>query len=300
MATLLINNMKTIFSIVFLFIAQALYAQKQTTFTVNFDFNKYDITPMAAARLDSFVATILSKPTSFTIDIYGHCDSVGSNEYNDVLSLNRTESVKNYLAAKGLPSFSVFKEKGLGKRQPLNKNATDYERFLNRRVVVDVTIPGRSVVTIPVKKTGEKIHEKSVEKTVTTFVTDTSTTVGSKFTLKNLIFIGGRHFLMPESFPVLWELLSVMNENPKLEISIEGHVCCIPGNNDGIDLDLNTANLSEMRAKYVYDHLVRYGISPKRLSYKGFGHQYPLAAYPEKNVEEMNNNRRVEIKVVSK
>ena len=292
--------MKTIFSIVLLFITQALYAQKQTNFTVNFDFNKYDITPMAAARLDSFVATILSKPTSFTIDIYGHCDSVGSNEYNDVLSLNRTESVKNYLAAKGLPSFSVFKEKGLGKRQPLNNNATDYERFLNRRVVVEVTIPGRSVVTIPQKKPFEKINDKPVQKTVTAFVTDSTTKVGNKITLKNLIFIGGRHFLVPESYPVLWELLSVMNENPKLEISIEGHVCCIPGSNDGIDLDYNTANLSEMRAKYVYDHLVRYGISPSRLSYKGYGHQYPVAVYPEKTVQEMDSNRRVEIKIVSK
>ncbi len=288
--------MKILFSIALILTVSLLFAQKQTAFTVNFDFNKFEITPAAAARLDSFANTILTKPTTFTIELYGYCDSIGSNQYNDALSLKRTEAVKNYLADKGLPSFSVIKEEGFGKRQPLNNNATDHDRFLNRRVELTISIPGRSVVTIPEKKPGKKI----IEKTITTIITDTSTKVGSKIVLRNLIFIGGRHFLVPESNSVIKELLLVMNNNPKLEISIEGHVCCIPGTNDGIDLDLGTPNLSEMRAKTVYDYLIYFGISPKRLSYKGFGHQFPITAYPEKTVEEMNMNRRVEIKIVSK
>jgi outer membrane protein OmpA-like peptidoglycan-associated protein len=138
------------------------------------------------------------------------------------------------------------------------------------------------------------------KKTITQFVSDTSNKAGSRVVLKDLIFIGGRHFLVPESVPAIQELLTVMNKYPTLVISIEGHVCCIPGTNDGIDLDLNTSNLSEMRAKTVYDYLLRNGIATNRLSYKGFGHQFPVKPYPEKTVEDMNSNRRVEIKIVSR
>lgn len=292
--------MRTALSILLILFTSVSFAQKQTRFVINFDFDKYEITPASAARLDSFAQTILTKPTSFTIELTGHCDSVGSNTYNDALSVKRTEAVKNYLAERGLPSFNVIKEEGLGKRQPLNKNATDYERYLNRRVVVDVSIPGRSVITLPPKKPVEKKTDQPVVKTITAIVADTATKAGSKFVLHDMIFVGGSHALVQESIPVLKELLNVMIKNPNLRISIEGHVCCIPGTNDGIDLEMGTANLSEMRAITVYNYLVIYGIAPERLSYKGFGHLFPVYPYPEKNVKEMDANRRVEIKIISK
>ena len=215
--------------------------------------------------------------------------------------MRRTASVKEYLNAHGLESSNVS-EQGKGKREPLNDNRSEKERFLNRRVVVSVTIPGRSIVLEPVvdKQDETKIIDTPKQKTITQIIEDTATKVGTKFTLNNLLFVGGRHYLVPESIPVIQELLKVMNDNPKLEISIEGHVCCIPGNNDGVDLDLGSANLSEMRAKTVYDYLVRNGIDPKRMSYKGFGHQFPIKPYPESSIEDMNINRRVEIKIMSK
>jgi len=294
--------MKTLLSIVLLLAGSSVFAQKQTSFTVNFEFNKSDITPLAAAKLDSLVNLIVTKKTTFTIELAGHTDSVGSDEYNDALSLRRTGAVKEYLQARGLESSNVVKEEGLGKRQPAISNSTDNGRFINRRVVVNVTIPGRSVVKIPIPevKPPEVKIDTPVTRTITAIIADTATKAGTKFVLRNLMFIGGRHYLVPESIPVIQELLDVMNKNPTLEISIEGHVCCVPGNNDGIDLDLNTANLSETRAKTVYDYLIRNGISPKRLSYKGFGHQFPVKPYPETNVDDMNANRRVEIKIVSK
>jgi outer membrane protein OmpA-like peptidoglycan-associated protein len=97
------------------------------------------------------------------------------------------------------------------------------------------------------------------------------------------------------------ELLDVMEKNPNLEISIEGHICCRAGwELDGMDEDLGTNNLSEMRAKTVYDYLIKNGIAAIRLSYKGFGPLYPLYAYPEKTEEEKTANRRVEIKIIKK
>ncbi len=265
-------------------------AQTQSSFTVHFDFDKYVITSKSAAQIDSFVAVIESKSTTVSVELYGHCDSVGSNDYNDALSQRRIDAVKKYLEEKGYQSSIVVKEKGFGKRQPINENATEYERYLNRRVVIAVLSTEMKIetTTVPSEKTFTKIME------------DTATKVGCKIILKNLNFIGGRHYLVTQSAPVLEELLSVMNNNPKLQISIEGHVCCLADGSDGVDFDYGTANLSEMRAKTVYDYLIKNGIAPNRLAYKGFGHQFPLTPFPEKSEEERLNNRRVEVKIISK
>ena len=288
--------MKFIIASILLLIAAASFAQKQSSFMVNFDFNKYDITAGAAARLDSFVAAISAKATGMSIALYGHCDSVGNNKYNDALSQKRVDAVKNYLNTRGLDA-SIIKEQGFGKRQPLNNNASDYERSLNRRVELAITMPEEKVIA---ERVVEKPVEKVVEKTFTKIIEDTAVKAGAVITLKNLNFIGGSHNLISQSTAVLQELLDVMNRNPRLVISIEGHVCCIPDDGDGIDLSLGTRNLSQMRAKTVYDYLLNNGVTANRISYKGFGHRFPLTPYPERSDEEMINNRRVEIKIVSK
>jgi outer membrane protein OmpA-like peptidoglycan-associated protein len=281
--------MKILTGLLFTLWAPVLFAQKLEQVTVNFEYNKYDLTPAAMARLDSMAKALQSK--TYTLELYGHCDSIGSNGYNDSLSQKRVATVKDYLTGKGfLPSLFTG-ERGMGKRQPVSNNATEEGRLMNRRVEVWVT------VTEPVVET--KV-EKPVEKTIARIIEDTATKAGALITLRNLNFIGGRHYLLPASLPILDELLTAMNYNPKLVIAIEGHVCCVPDNEDGVDLDLGTRNLSEMRAKSVYDYLVKNGVSPDRLSYRGLGHSVPLAPYPEKTPGEMAANRRVEIKIMSK
>lgn len=284
--------MRYILCILFLVTVSAALAQKQDRFTVNFNFNKYDITTGAAARLDSFIKALPQKMQGLAIELYGHCDSVGNNDYNDQLSQKRVETVKNYLSNKGIESTAIAKEEGFGKRQPLNGNASDYERSLNRRVEI--------AITYIVEKPVEIAVEKPIEKTITKSFEDTTTKVGAVITLKNLNFVGGMHYLLPQSAPVIRELLEVMQQHPQLVISIEGHVCCLPDNADGVDLALGTRNLSEMRAKTVYDYLLKNGIEAKRISYKGFGHQYPITPYPEMSEEERINNRRVEVRIISK
>lgn len=305
--------LKLLLCLVIFFIPLALTAQNRTSCTVYFDFNKYDIIPTAATSLDSIFNFIRSQPSIFTIELYGHCDSIGTNDYNDTLSVKRTDAVKNYLAAMGLQSNTITKEEGFGKRQPLNNNASAYERFLNRRVIVTlvrVEIPDVEIAIVekivePEKKEVAKITEAAIEvpieKTIADIVKDPKTKVGSKIRLRDLNFIGNRHVILPESIMVMFELLDAMEKNPDLEISIEGHICCRPGwQLDGIDEDLGTNNLSEMRAKTVYDYLIKNGISAERLSYKGLGPLYPLYAYPENSEAERTANRRVEIKIIKK
>lgn len=71
---------------------------------------------------------------------------------------------------------------------------------------------------------------------------------------------------------------------------IQGHICCQVTDEYGI---------STLRAKAVYDYLISYGITPGRLSYKGYGSTQPLYQLPESDEEQRVANRRVEIKVVA-
>ena len=98
--------------------------------------------------------------------------------------------------------------------------------------------------------------------------------------------------VVPQSQPVLYELLCAMQENPSLKIEIQGHICCqTEGDND-------LTYLSTQRAKIIYNYLVRKKIDRKRLSYKGYGNTQPIYPIPEKNEEERDANRRVEILIV--
>jgi len=254
---------------------------------INFNFDKYDITVPAKQKLDSFLR---STPASAIqkIDLYGHCDSVGNNDYNDRLSVKRVDAVKNYLS-RTLPQAVFEAVEGFGKRRPLNNNADDNERYLNRRVEVIIQKKTGSVESTPPKKE-QSLAEK---------IKDSTTKAGSNIILKNMNFYGGRHVLLPGSLPALSELLNALKQDPVLEIEIQGHICCTFGAEDGLDIDTNTPDLSVNRAKAIYEYLVSQGIDPHRLSYKGFGHRHPLV-YPEDTEEKRTTNRRVEIKIIKK
>ena len=67
----------------------------------------------------------------------GHTDSVGTNAYNDKLSLRRAEAVKAYMVSKGLDPARLYTE-GKGETQPVADNATAEGRAKNRRVTIEV------------------------------------------------------------------------------------------------------------------------------------------------------------------
>lgn len=287
--------MKILLTILFITTGFAVHAQTIEKLIVNFQFDKYDITPQSKQRLDSFIQTTPASSIQ-TISLYGHCDSVGNHSYNDRLSVNRVSAVKNYLA-QNIPGKVFTSVEGFGKRRPLNDNSDDQERFLNRRVEVIIQRKDASIPATP-KDTGKQVPPKT-QPSLTEIIKDTTTKTGSNIILKNMNFYGGRHILLPQSVPTLTELLNVLKENPTLEIEIQGHICCTFGAEDGLDIDTNTPNLSVNRAKAILEYLISNGIDRNRLSYRGFGHSRPLV-YPEDTEEKRTTNRRVEIKIVKK
>jgi len=99
---------------------------------VVFDFNKATLTPDARTILDNVAKKIIAYK-SVPMELAGHTDNVGSDDYNLKLSDLRAHSVRNYLGEQGV-NIEGITAKGYGESQPVADNETDAGRQLNRRV----------------------------------------------------------------------------------------------------------------------------------------------------------------------
>ena len=99
---------------------------------VLFDTGSYTLKPGAREKLAKISGILLAHP-GLTLQIEGHTDSVGSDEYNQQLSERRADSVRDFLAEQGVPVSSIT-ARGFGKTQPVASNDTPEGRQRNRRV----------------------------------------------------------------------------------------------------------------------------------------------------------------------
>ncbi|MGW9687103.1 OmpA family protein [Flagellimonas sp. 2504JD1-5] len=99
---------------------------------VNFDFDRFELQPKAKQSLKD-VYKYLRKNPHLKVDISGHTDDLGSEEYNDVLSKQRAKTVANYLIGLGLKRDRITSN-GYGNKIPLDSTLTDKARRKNRRV----------------------------------------------------------------------------------------------------------------------------------------------------------------------
>jgi outer membrane protein OmpA-like peptidoglycan-associated protein len=104
---------------------------------VRFDTNKSTLTAAAKANLDKIVKVFNEYPDT-NINIYGHTDASGKDDYNLNLSKQRAASVKAYLSGKGLVA-SRFVTSGLGETVPVASNDTPEGKSQNRRVEFAIT-----------------------------------------------------------------------------------------------------------------------------------------------------------------
>jgi len=102
--------------------------------TILFDFDKTEIKPAAYPLIDNVVA-ILKKNPDMKILLNGHCDNVGTNEYNLDLSQRRANAVRDYIVRKGI-RWKRLDTQGFGFTQPVALNGTDSGRAMNRRVEI--------------------------------------------------------------------------------------------------------------------------------------------------------------------
>ncbi len=101
-----------------------------------FDFDKSVLKPEGRAKLDDLVSKMSGLNLEVIIAV-GHTDSVGTDAYNQRLSVRRSEAVKAYLVSKGIEKNRVYTE-GKGEKQPVADNRTAEGRAKNRRVEIEV------------------------------------------------------------------------------------------------------------------------------------------------------------------
>lgn len=246
----------------------------QEKMNVFFDFNKYDLNPAAVIVLNDW---ILKHPESKVLRIYGFCDWKGSNKYNDTLSLERVQTVFNYLTAHKIEIDNDYLQRGFGKNFTQDKTQS-----LNRKVEILYDTSSIEKSTAP---------KKLIEVTEIVLSDQVKTAKrGDLIRLKNINFYNNSARIVQKSKTVLYDLLCVMQDNPKLKIEIQGHICCQANN--------SMDHISSARAKAIYNYLIQNKIKRDRLTYKGYGVSQPIYPIPEKSALEEDENRRVEIKIV--
>jgi outer membrane protein OmpA-like peptidoglycan-associated protein len=104
---------------------------------VLFDSGQYTLKPAARERLARISGIVLAYP-DLQLEVEGHTDSIGSDEYNQRLSEKRAATVRDYLVDSGVPINGVI-ARGLGKTEPVADNSTPAGRKLNRRVEMIVS-----------------------------------------------------------------------------------------------------------------------------------------------------------------
>lgn len=104
---------------------------------VLFDTAKFTLRPAAREKLAKVTGIILAHP-GLKLEVEGHTDSVGSDEYNQKLSENRAKSVSDFLTQQGLKGEAIT-SKGFGESSPVADNATSAGRQQNRRVELIVS-----------------------------------------------------------------------------------------------------------------------------------------------------------------
>ncbi|MFT3794188.1 OmpA family protein [Flavobacterium sp.] len=254
--------------ILFWFFTLSAFAQQRLT--VYFDFDQYHLNETAVQQLNSWIA---DNDHIEVGKIYGFCDWKGTNIYNDSLSLKRVKTVLDYMNANKIKVREGYEIRGFGEDFVQSKNQGE-----NRKVVIVYEV-NKQEKAVPVVPAAPTLQQK---------IKDAKT--GDYITLENIHFFNMSPRILPKSKPVLYELLCAMQDNPKLKIDIQGHICC---QTEG---DIN--NLSVMRARAIYSYLVANKINRKRLSYQGFGVTKPIHPIPEQNEQQQNENRRVEIMIV--
>ncbi len=290
--------------LLFSFLARA---KDTTTLVVYFDFNKWELNDIEREKLTDWIK-LQQENVIQNITIIGHTDQIGSHNFNNKLSQKRAEAVAAFFTLASINEQLITVIKGEGKRKLITNNTDASSRKLNRRVtIVIASKPTDNEVTaaetkppkpeLPIFK--ETSTEPPTGKNLTETIKDSSLTTGNNIVLKNIHFVGGRHILMSHAYPALNELVDAMLNIPTLEIEIHGHICCQPGEGDGLDLETGTYDLSVQRAKAIYEYLISKGVAKNRMNYKGFGHKYPIYLVEKTDAERMMN-RRVEIKIIKK
>ncbi len=290
------------------------------TFHLYFDLNVAQLNKNTEKKIDLLIYNdkILN---GSSVMVIGYADYLGSDLHNKNLSMQRAKNVKDYLIKNTISAGDI--KVCMGKGAIVRKGMTDKDgNPIDRKV--DIVVDNKVNSSERIRKGGisfnpstikpPKTHKDSIaflnakkkdsialansKKSNPDIKQLTTLKEGETLLLRNVYFPPGQHIIKPESYGTMEKLARILQDNPKIKISIEGHVCCVHDVPDALDIDTNELLLSVNRAKAIYQYLIKNGIEEDRLQYVGFGRQHPIVQF-EANEADADRNRRVEIRITA-
>ncbi|MCW5910933.1 MAG: OmpA family protein [Cyclobacteriaceae bacterium] len=205
-------------------------------------------------------------------------------EYKDTLKrvklFGRVSSSKN---GTGIPARIIF------------RSDSTYVTHANESGTYTFQIPSTRVYTIEVESRGYinlaerlDIHTFEMASLEMNFRLQ-PIEVGASVNLKSVLFELGTTELLEESYPELNVVVDFLNNNPKVEIELQGHT-------DNRGDRVKNVLLSQQRVDKIKAYLISKGVNGKRIRGKGFGGSRPVATSDSEEARKLN--RRVEFRIV--
>lgn len=250
---------------------------KTDSLTIYYKSGEYLLDSTQTKQIDSFLnIKHLLNIKNVTIDSY--TDAVGSKADNDSLSFNRANTI--YLFAKEEYYYHDYSMNYLGEHP--KSDSIFLEQPKHR-----VSILKRAYDIFPNEVLNCHLDSLLLKKNKETIV------------LRDVHFEWGRYKLTPKSFNEVQNLYYFLEKNPTLVIEIQGHVCCgNPKEARGLMESAHNLKLSTNRAKEVKKVLVMLGIDKERIKTVGYGFTRPRV-FPQKNSNDAQQNRRIEVKRIN-
>ncbi len=265
-------------------------AQNYDTFSLHFDIGKYNIDNDVIEELKKFIAQNYTENQTRLL-VYGYADYLGTQSPNKTLSEQRANNTKQLLLRLGIKKEDIKLCSGIGQINTKGEEDRGNSKYRKAEIYFSKNKTKQEITQEPKKPKPEQKQDIALAEKIK------EAKIDEVINLKNLLFFNNSTVMRPVSYPDLYQLLTVLKENPNLKIKIEGHICC--NKEEGMIKGTVDYNLSVNRAKAVYFYLRENGVEAKRLSFDGYGRTRPL--YPnEATIEEELANRRVEIRILSK
>ncbi|MEL0651757.1 OmpA family protein [Algibacter sp. TI.3.09] len=281
---------KFILSFLFILTTGSTFSQSELSHDVYFDTDKFTVPSTEKNRLLLFISTLQDLEIE-SISIYGFCDDVGADTYNLKLSQNRADAIKSIFSDNEISEDLITNVDGKGEilLKIIEDNNILNIRGLNRKVEINVNPKPPVVEEVVIEDIVEveeplkpKLPKNAPEKL------QGKLNIGDKIILDNILFKTGYSTILPSSKKTLDTLAKILVARKNLYFTIQGHVCCTQLTRDAVDRKTKERNLSETRAKFVYDYFVKKGVNKRRMRYMGMRRKFPLGGDPKLD-------RRVEV-----
>ncbi len=275
--------MNKLFSFLLIFVSYSfVFSQNELTHDVYFDTNKYEVPSTEENRLLLFISTLTDVDIE-TISIFGFCDDIGADDYNLSLSQKRADAIKTIFSNNEISESLITNVDGKGEilLKIVNEKNLLKIRGLNRKV--EIIVKPKPIIKVVEEKVIDTIKKKTIPERI-----KGDLKVGDKIVFETILFKTGYATVTPGSKKTLESIAKSLVERDDIYFTIQGHVCCTQLSRDAINRKTKKRNLSQARAKYVYDYFAKKGVDKKRMRHMGLRRKFPLGGDPK-------FDRRVEI-----